>query len=94
MLADRWVRNFLGGCEAGRFNCMDSLFIYFFFYLGPTGDAKFHLLQDEYESLLDWHCTLPEILDLTPPFANDLAFLGFWVPTWQILFKCLNVHGL
>ena len=39
-----------------------------------SGEAKFHLLlQDECESLLDWHCTLPEVLDLTPPFADDLA---------------------
>ena len=51
-------------------------------------------LQDECESLLDWHCILPEVLDLTPPFADDLACSGFWVPTWQILLTCLNVHGL
>ena len=66
-----------------------------FKYLGPSGEAKFHLLlQDESESLLDWHCTLPGVLDLTPPFADDLASSGFWVPTWQILLTCLNVHGL
>ena len=64
--------------------------------LGPSGEAKFHLLlQDECQNLLDWHCTLPEVLDLTPPFADNLACSGFWayVPTWQILLICLNVHG-
>ena len=51
----------------------------------------FHLLlQDECESVLDWHCTLPEVLDLTPPVADDLACSGFSVLTWQIL---LLVHG-
>ena len=66
-----------------------------FWYLGPSGVAKFHLLlQDECESLLDWHCTLPEVLNLTPSFADNLACSGFWVPTWQILLTCLNVHGL
>ena len=71
-------------------HCMDS-----FKYLGPSGEAKFHLLlQDECESLLVWHCTLPEVLDLTPPFADDLACSGFWVPTWQVLLTCLSVHGL
>ena len=36
--------------------------------MGPSGVAKFHLLlQDECESLLDWHCTLPEVLYLTLP---------------------------
>ena len=44
-----------------------------FKYLGPSGEAKFHLLlQDECESLLDWHCTLPEVLDFTPPFVTIL----------------------
>ena len=66
-----------------------------FFSIWVPVVKPFHLLlQDECESLLDWHCTLPEVLDLTPPFANDLACSGFWVPTWQILLACLNVHGL
>ena len=48
-----------------------------FKYLRPTGEVKFHLLlQDECESLLDWNCTLSEVLDLTPPFADDLACSG------------------
>ena len=48
----------------------------------------------ECESRLDWHSELPEVCDLIPPFADDLACSGFWVPTWQIPLTCLNVHGL
>ena len=44
---------------------------------GTQGEAKFHLLlQDECESL-DCHCVLPDVLDLTPPFADDLACSDF-----------------
>ena len=51
------------------------------FYLGPSGEAKSHLLlQDECQNLLDWHWhyTLPEVIYLTPPLLTILfvQFLG------------------
>ena len=50
----------------------------FFLYLDPSGKAKFYLLLlDVREMLLDWHCTLSEVLDLTPPSADDLALFIF-----------------
>ena len=79
------VRNFLGGMSQGA-----SIAWTLFSILIPV--LKFNLLlQDACESLLVWHCTLPDVLVLTPPFADDLAGSGFWVPTWQILLTCLHV---
>ena len=46
-------------------------------YLGHSGEAKYHLLlQDECEGLLDRHYKLL-VVDLTPPFVNDLACSGY-----------------
>ena len=57
--ADGWVRNFLGSCEPECFIAWDLIK-----YLGPSHEAKLHLLlQDECESIHDWHCTLPDDLD-------------------------------
>ena len=67
-----------------------SIALTLYLYLGPSREAKFKLLsQDECESLLDWHFTLPDVLDLTPPFTGE--FLG---SHWADILTCLNVHGL
>ena len=34
--------------------------------------------------VLEWHCTFPEIFDLTLHVADDLTCSGFCVLTWHI----------
>ena len=79
------------GISYGRFHCMDS-------FLASWSQlwilVSSFLQQDEFENPLDWHYTLAEVLDLTPPFAGDLACSCFWIATWQILLIFLNVHWL
>ena len=42
--------------------------------------------------VLEWHCTLPEVLDLTSPVTDDLTCSGFHLA--YTLLTCLNVPGL
>ena len=62
----------------------------FFSILAPVVKQSFIFC----ESLLDWHSTLPEVLDLTPPCADYLACSGFLVPTWRILLTGLNISRI
>ena len=47
-------------------------------YKTSVKSSELALSRILYNGILDpWHCTLSEVLDLTPPFADDLACSGF-----------------
>ena len=71
---------FLGEGGPGHFHCMN-----FFIIHVPVVKPSFISFYNTSESLLDWRCTLPEDVDLTQLFADDLACSGFR----QILLTCL-----
>ena len=62
----------LGEGGPGHFHCMD-----FFSIRVPVVKPSFISCYNTSKSLLDWPCTLPEDVDLTQPFADDLACSGF-----------------
>ena len=62
----------LGEGGPGHFHCMN-----FFSIRVPAVKPSSISCHNTSESLMDWPCTLPEDLDLTQPFADDLACLGF-----------------